>query len=253
MKKLVLAAALLSIAVALSMLERPGDETDSPLPGEPMTPAVESNRAAAVTEPDRTTEAGYEFDDDTEMVLGIRVRKDRNCTVELRDYVTPDGEMFSAYSCTPNEPGPEHPYTHYTDATLATMAYSDAEAAALLGKRLIERDTGRSYEMLIRATALDGDFGHLAWLADQAFGITAIDGEPQVENLKRQYELAAIATHFGDFSGRAAYFRDELVRIGVTDGQLQSLDERVSEVLRSIREIQVTVHGKSTIGGHGDA
>lgn len=253
MKKLLLAAAALATAVALFMLGQPGEPTASPAPGTPMTPAPELNQARNVAQPGRAGDAGHEFDDGTEVVLGIRVRKDRNCTVELRDYVTPDGEMFSAYSCTPNEPGPEHPYAHYTDATLETMAYSDAEAAALLGKRLIERDTGRSYEMLIRATALDGDFGHLAWLADQAFGITAIDGEPQVENLKQQYELAAIASHFGDISGRSAYFRDELLRAGLSGRQLRALDERVADVLRSMHEIQVTVHGKSTIGGQGDA
>ncbi len=49
-------------------------------------------------------------DDGTEVVLGLRVRRDRNCRVELRDYVTTDGEMFSAYSCTPNVPAPPHIY-----------------------------------------------------------------------------------------------------------------------------------------------
>ena len=95
-------------------------------------------------------------DDGTEVVLGLRVRKDRDCRVELKDYVTTSGEMFSAYSCTPNQPVPPHIYSDYDNATLDVMSYADADAAALLGQRLIHKDTRKSYELLIRATALDG-------------------------------------------------------------------------------------------------
>src|SRR5210317_995585 len=72
------------------------------------------------------------LDDGTEVVLGLRVRKDRDCTVEFKDYVTPDGDMFSAWSCTPESPSSPHKYQHYDDTTLEVMAWSDADAAALL-------------------------------------------------------------------------------------------------------------------------
>jgi len=87
---------------------------------------------------------------DTEIVLGMPVLKDRNCRVELKDYVTTYGEMFSAYSCTPNTPTSAHIYADYDNVTLANMAYSDADAAALLGRRYVGKDTGKSYELLIR-------------------------------------------------------------------------------------------------------
>ena len=193
-------------------------------------------------------------DDGTEVVLGLRVRKDRNCRVELKNYVTTDGEMFSAYSCTPNEPKPPHQYAEYDNATLATMAYADADAAALLGRRLIGKDTRKSYELLIRASALDGgNIEHLAWLSDQAFGAVAINGKPQVANLKRRYELAALAAQLGDDPGKAGYLKNELIRVGVAEDQLNSLDLRVSALLQSMREIQQTVIGEVTIGGQDDA
>jgi len=152
-------------------------------------------------------------DDGTEIVLGVRVRKDRNCRVELKDYVT-----------------------------------TAADAAALLGKRLIRKDTGRSYQLLIRAAALDGGkVEHIAWLADQAFGAVSINDEPQVANLKHQYELAALATKLGEDPGKTRYLKNKLVEIGVDEDQLGSLDKRADALLQSMRNIQRTVLGEVTI------
>lgn len=193
-------------------------------------------------------------DDDTEIVLGLRVRKDRNCTVELKDYVTPDGEMFAAYSCTPDHPGRPHPYTHYDGETLAAMAYADADAAAFLGKRLIGTDTKRAYQLLIRASALaGGELEHIAWLSDQAFGAVAVNGDPRVANIKRQYELAALAARLGDTSRKSTYLRNELIKAGVDATQLDELDAHVKILLQSMRDIQQSVLGEVTIGGQGDA
>lgn len=193
-------------------------------------------------------------DDGTEVVLGLRVHKDRNCNVELKDYVTPTGEMFAAYSCTPDNPALSHDYAEYDNETLASMAYSDADAAALLGRRLIDKDTRKSYQLLIRASALDdGNIKHLAWLSDQAFGVTDINGEPQVANLQRQYELAALAMRLGDGPGKAIYLRNELLRLGIAEARLVRLDTRVDVLLQSMRDIQQTVLGEITIGGHSDA
>jgi len=192
-------------------------------------------------------------DDRTELVLGVRVRKDRNCRVELKDYVTTTGEMFSAYSCTPNKPTPPHIYADYDNATLASMSYADADAAALLGHRLISKDTGRSYQLLIRAAALDGGkVEHIAWLADQAFGAVAVNDEPQIANLKQQYKLAALATRLGDNPAKTHYLKNELIKIGVNEAQLGSLDRRADALLQSMRDIQRTVLGEVTIAAQGE-
>jgi len=193
-------------------------------------------------------------DDGTELVLGVRVRKDRDCRVELKDYVTTAGEMFSAYSCTPNNPAPPHVYADYDNQTLASMAYADADAAALLGRRLIGKDNRKSYQLLIRAAALDGgNVEHIAWLADQAFGAVAINGKPQIANLKHQYKLAALATRLGDSSAKTRYLKNELTKIGFSENQFNLLDTRVDALLQSMRDIQRTVLGEVTIEEQGDA
>ena len=253
MKKYLLLGAALAVAAVFWLHDRNAKPTRVAAPvaaglNEPAGPAgnLQPRDAAGAS-------TVADVDDGTETVLGLRVRKDRNCTVELRDYVTPDGDMFAAYTCTPHAPRPRHPYASYSDETLEVMAYSDAEAASLLGKRLIERDAGRSYEMLIRAAALDNDHGHLAWLADQAFGTIRVDGEPQVENLKRQYELAAVARHLGDISGRTALIRDALLASGASADDFVVLDRRVADLLQSMRDIQRNVYGEITVGGRSDA
>jgi hypothetical protein len=250
-KKIAIAAVLCASAVYFiypDVIEVPGE-----------TPAGQTHASdePAAPQPVATKHDEQEHptldDDGTELVLGVRVRKDRNCRVELRDYVTTTGEMFSAYSCTPNNPTPPHIYADYDNATLASMSYADADAAALLGKRLIRKDTGRSYQLLIRAAALDGGkVEHIAWLADQAFGAVAVNGEPQVANLKRQYELAALATRLGDSPAKSRYLKSELVRIGIDEDQLGSLDKRADALLQSMRNIQRTVLGEVTITAQGE-
>jgi len=243
-KKTTIAAVL---AVPLVYLISTNQEPPGSIPGEPATQPETVENA-----PSR--ESPISDDSNTEIVLGIPVRKDRNCRVELKNYVTTDGEMFSAYSCTPHEPAAAHIYTDYDNETLANMAYSDAIAAALLGHRLVGSDTGRSYELLVRASALEGgNVEHLAWLADQAFGAIAIDGKPQLGNLQRQYELAALASHLGDAPGKAEYLRNELLRYGIDETTLNALNKRADELLQSMRDIQRTVLGEVTLGGQNDA
>jgi hypothetical protein len=224
----------------------------NPLPSAstPVEPAMQSAIVADVP----SHEPAATNDTDTEIVLGIPVRKDRHCRVELKDYVTTDGEMFSAYSCTPDEPAAAHIYAEYDNETLANMVYADAIAAALLGRRLIGSDTGRSYELLVRASALEsGNVEHLAWLSDQAFGAIAIDGKPQLGNLQRQYELAALARRLGDSPGKAEYLRNQLLRYGIDETKLDALNKRADELLESMRDIQRTVQGETSLGGQDDA
>ena len=195
-----------------------------------------------------------ETERNSEIVLGLRVRADRQCTVEQKEHVTPDGEMFTAYSCTPENEKEPHRYSHYDNDTLAVLAYGDAEAAAQLGRRLIGTNPDRSYGLLIRAAALDGgNVEHIAWLAEQAFGAITINDEPQVFNIERQYELAVLAARLGDDSAKSDYLRQALVVAGVDTAELDALDSRALELFESMREIQRTVLGETTIGGHGDA
>lgn len=252
---MILAAALAAVTVACLWL-MPGSAPRQPAASPPVAdaPAPRAAEPWLAGDSQASVDAADDgSDDNTEVVLGIRVRKDRNCTVELNDYVTPTGEMFSAYSCTPHSPPPVHPYAHYDDATLEAMAWSDAEAAAVLGERLVGRDKSRSYELLVRATALDGDVTHLHWLADQAFSAVKINEEVQVDNLKRRYELAALAARLGGDPVMSEYWKHELVNAGVDTTELDRLDGRVDGLLEEVRSIQIDVFGEVRYGGRNDA
>lgn len=244
---LIIAAACCALAAAW-ILNDPGvaqTHPDATQPRPVATPSPQATNAAPGAERSITTE--------TETVLGVRVREDRNCTVALSDNVTASGEMFSAYTCTPSQLAVEHPYVHYTDDTLRELSYADAIAAAQLGKRFIHKDREQAYKLLLRATALDGDARHLAWLADAAYGKYRVNGELQVGNAMRQYELAALSSHFGGDSTMSIYLREALLGSGVSQDRLVQLDRRVDELLRIAGNIQRTVYGEVRHGGRPDA
>lgn len=249
MNKLMIIAAICCAVVAAWLLYQ-SDQPANPA-GASLRPTVTmpaSDRGVS-TVPETVTTS----DAETEVVLGIRVRKDRNCTVQLNDYVTTEGEMFSAYTCTPSRQAEEHPYAQYTDGALRGLSYSDADAAALLGQRLVHKDREQSYKLLLRATALDGDARHLAWLADAAYSRYRVDGELQVDNVMRQYELAALSAHFGGDPSASNYLREELLGSGVSEDQLSQLDQRIDDLLRIASNIQRTVYGEVRHGGQPDA
>lgn len=250
MNRIIIVITALGAAMAYSIYVN----TDEPsaLP-EPASAIAEPGLSPIIPDATPDPEQIVDSDDGTEVVLGIRVRKDRKCTVELKDYVTPDGRMFSAYTCTPNEPRPAHPYAHYDNETLASMSWSDAEAAALLGQRLIDQDTGRSYELLIRATALDGDTRHISWLADMAFNPTAVNGEPHVANLEGRYKLAELNARLGSDPVLPEVLKRELVNAGVGKGRLSELNARADALLLVMQDIQRDVFGEVRIGGQDDA
>ena len=243
------AVALALVAVAHLYL-RPADE---PREREPATASATTELPTYLTAVGDTPETHNIANNGSEVVLGLRVRQERNCTVELNDYVTPDGEMFSAYSCTPNEPAPDHPYAHYDDDSLEALAWADSAAAALLGRRLVGTDHGKAYAMLVRATALGGDTRHLAWLADQAFSAVRSDGELRVGNVMRRYELAALATEMGADPAPALHLRNELMEAGIGDAQFATLERRTDALLEIVRDIQRAVYGEVRYGGQDDA
>jgi len=249
MNRIIIVIAALGAAMAYSIYVNPDEPSAPP---EPLSTIAEPGPAANVPNATPQPEKIVDVDDGTEVVLGIRVRKDRKCTVELKDYVTPDGRMFSAYTCTPNEPRPAHPYAHYDNETLASMSWSDAEAAALLGQRLVDKDTGRSYKLLIRATALDGDTMHISWLADMAFNPTAVNGEPHVANLESRYKLAELNARLGSDPVLPKILKRELANAGISKDRFSELDARADALLRVMQDIQRDVYGEVRIGGQDD-
>lgn len=250
MKKTIAFAAALAVGTAAYLY------TDPPSRFAPADDLSPTARSSAAGEPPRVTEIATSASSATrpgEVVLNLPARRDRSCDPELNDYVTTGGQVFSAYRCTPRTPRPPHPYAHYDNGSLEVLAYADPEAAALLGRRLAGSDPEKSYAMLLRAAALDGDVSHLAWLADQAFSTVRIDGALQVDNVKRRYELAALAARLGGDPSATQFLRDTLVDAGISAHGLGRLDERVDQLLESVHDIQRAVYGEIRYGGQTDA
>lgn len=253
MKNTLALAAVLGVGAAAYLATDTASHTAT---GEGLRPGAQPALARAPSRlPDDAPPAATTAtaDGNSEVVLNVRVRKDRNCNVALNDYVTTAGEVFSAYSCTPRTPQPPHPYAHYDNGSLEVLAYADPEAAALLGRRLAASDRDKSYEMLVRAAALDGKVGHLAWLADQAYSTVRIDGALQVDNVKRRYELAALAARLGGDPSASQFLRDTLVDAGVNAHGIDRLDARVDQLLEAVHDIQRAVYGEIRYGGQTDA
>lgn len=250
MKKTITLAAVLASGAAALLAVQTADN------GAPeTTPAPRAAPAQAVVPVAQDAPRHIDISESAEAKKVVRplARKDRGCRVELSDYVTPDGEVFAAYRCIPKAPRPPHPLAHYDNSSLEVLAWSDPEAAALLGRRLAGAERRKAHEMLIRATALDGDVGHLSWLADQAFSAVRIDGELQINNVKRRYELAALASKLGGDPAIPRYLRQLLVDEGLSDSSLDALDARVEALLESVHDIQRAVHGEVRFGGQNDA
>jgi len=186
---------------------------------------------------------------ETEVVHGIKVRKDRNCTVEQRYIDIGDGNVIEAYSCTPNQPPEPGDYDHYDDATLTTMAYSDPVAAEVLGKRLADSDPVSARILLIRSVALrPQNTDPIQWLASAYYGLVAENGEPALREMSENYLLQRIAEELGT-SGATDAIRLHLTRAGFREKDFLEMEEAVRVDLNEIRAIQVEVTGSSDLTG----
>ena len=243
--RLALALATLGVvAVALflrGMSDTPPAATTVP-PGmdAPGRIVEESQANTTATSQPATTESP-----ETEMVMGIPVLKDRNCTV-TRHYVDlGNGMVTEAYSCEPHDKAPDD-YEQYSDDELAVLAYSDAKAASTLGKRLVGTDPKRSREMLIRAAALEpGNVEPIMWLASQAYSLRG-DSDAAREAMANAYVITSTARALGS-SADVGWIVEDLRSAGFSDEGFAALDRYVEEDLRAIRSIQLDVFGQSSI------
>ena len=104
-----------------------------------------------------------------------------------------------------------------------------------------------------RSVYRHGDAGHLSWLADQAYSAIRIDGDLHLDNVKRRYELAAVASRLGGDPATPDFLRSLLLDAGLGAESLAALDRRVAALLESVRNIQQSVHGEIRYGGQDDA
>ena len=183
---------------------------------------------------------------ETETVMGISVLKERDCTV-TRHYVDlGNGTVTEAYSCVRNEE-PAGDYETYSDAELAVMAYSDAKAASVLGKRLVEVSPGRSRALLLRAAALKpGNVEPLAWLASQAYSLRGETNAAR-STTANAYIITQTARALGS-DADLDWIVEDLRKAGFQEDDISALDELAKKDLDRVRSIQLDVYGETSIG-----
>lgn len=182
---------------------------------------------------------------ETEIVMGIEVRKDRNCSVQRHYVDLGNGTVTDAYSCVPNGPVVDD-YEHYSDEELRVLSYSDARAASVLGKRLVDVDLDESRRLLLRAVALKpANLDPVIWLAAQAYSLR--DASPRAQNARANtYVLTRTAQAMGS-GASIEWVLEDLERAGFNAADIARLEERVRENLRRIRDIQLEVYGESVV------
>lgn len=244
--RLAIALALAGVVSVATFLRDTGEPQLAPTtPAPPQTEAprlvVQPSQANPTETPPEETTGSPE----TEIVMGIPVLRDRNCTV-TRHYVDlGNGLVTEAYSCEPHDKAPDE-YEHYSDDELAVLAYSDAKAASTLGKRLVGADPGRSREMLIRAAALEpGNVEPIMWLASQVYSLRGDSHAARIA-AANAYVITNTARALGS-GADIDWIIEDLRNAGLNDEGFAALDRLVEEDLRTIRAIQLDVFGQSSI------
>lgn len=238
---------LLTIIAACVIAVRsfsPDTQTEAQPPSSilPVVAKASSHQVAAhPSEPAAETAEAAE----TEIVMGIEVRRDRNCTVERHYVDLGNGTVTEAYSCVPTQIVADD-YESYSDEELRVLSYSDANSASVLGKRLLEVDLAASRALLLRAVALQpANLDPVMWLAAQAYSLRG-DTPAANEARANAYVLVQTAKAMGSPASVEWIFNDlEEAGFGATD--FARLDEQVRKDLRRIREIQLEVFGESVV------
>ncbi len=183
---------------------------------------------------------------ETETVMGISVLKERNCTV-TRHYVDlGNGTVTEAYSCVRNEE-PATEYSDYSNAELAVMAYGDAKAASVLGKRLVESEPDRSRALLLRAAALEpGNVEPLAWLASQSYSLRG-ETDAALNAAANAYIITQTARALGS-NADLDWIVEDLRKAGFEEHDITALDDFAKKDLDRVRSIQLDVFGETSIG-----
>ena len=226
------------------------DDPVEPVPAQ----LVSEDREAPATRPVLTLEQAEKVAavldrENSETVFGLKVKKDRNCTMVERYIEDKDGQLYAAYQCIPDTVPEPEPYETFTDETLVGLVYADAAAAAELGRRRSGEEPDKARVLMLRAVALDpSDVEPLVWLSWEHFSQTHTEDGLATDIISERYVLLRTAEEIG---GRPVYdtrrTRDLLIIGGVSPVQIAELEGRVQAEIGFARDIQVDVLGTTTI------
>jgi len=200
-----------------------------------------------VPQPDR-----HEADSAYEMVLGIQVRKDRNCTVEIRHIVDPEtSDIRQAYACTPDSSPEIDPYTTYPEETLAGMAYGDAHAAEVLGlRKLVSTDPAQEAEglkLLLRSVALSNDTRGIGLAVNTRYSHISSEDRVELNNVRQLLVLGHIANLIKPGSMSTHHYTRLLIENGVDVEEIEQLGQQSNSILSELAGIQTEITGNTNI------
>lgn len=177
-----------------------------------------------------------------EVIDGLRVKKDHNCTVQFVRHVTlPDGTVVPVYRCEPNEPGPADIYTTYSSEALKTLAYSDPHAAHVLSLRLREKDFSQAIDYALRSSVLADNTNSVRWLLNNYPTPTYDNDQLQPQAVKDNYILSGIIYALGG-PGDELLRWTSIAHQHAGDGiDTEALDARIAELMGTVESIRSEV------------
>jgi len=201
-----------------------------------------------------------EGEQDMEMVLGLSVRRDRNCMLHRELITGPDGDSSIAYRCDPNEPKTDHPYAVYSMEYLRELAYRDADASEVLGVKLIktgEEDEGLQF--IYRSVALNAgnSMSPLKRTADTLYSSILSSKapnykpEPAFSSMERAYVFDRIRDKLTGNNQHSSFLRNELESYGYTD--FEKLEKAARDAITLMVEVEQEVVGSNSIKEKIDA
>jgi hypothetical protein len=177
---------------------------------------------------------------------------DSNCQWEVVYVPTENGGLVEANHCVSERPA-AHPYTNYTNESLAELAYSDPKAAEILGLRLREADFKAALSLTIRAAALDGGNAEpILYLSDAYPQTTYTDGKPNLETIRVKYVLSAVSDLLGAEHSNVDYWENKVRQeFENPTAKIDSFDEEARKIVAEMQQIENEVKGEKTIKVQG--
>jgi hypothetical protein len=179
---------------------------------------------------------------------------DNSCEEVPYYFTNAAGEVTMTWRCLKRAQQNTHPYNDYTNATLAKLVYSDADAAEILGMRLRERDEKNAMRLAIRASALSGGETQAIKNYVNAYPApTFTNGVPNPRTIHTKYVLSAVIDLLGDpESGVEAWERLVRENSPTPERTVTYLNSKATQIVDEMRRIEHDVAGQSTIAGDDD-
>lgn len=189
-------------------------------------------------------------DDDVDIALGGSWNSNDCTPVTVQVVKVPSGRMVEARDCQRSSPNPVHAYEAYEDEALDSLAYSDPIAALVLGRRLATTDPERTWDLMIRSSALlGGDVRPIKWLATNSFNIVKTNGEMATDTMQLRYVLDSLTRKLENTPSHSFDFREAYLRSSRGDAEVERLDRMVDALLSEMEVIETEATGGSTMRG----